>query len=80
MAVQPLFEEEPQALEHIDDDLGARQAAHDNIRSVVSLLYPAGHPVYRAGYPVPEFLPHIDGEDAWWRWADEPFTRAETES
>jgi hypothetical protein len=22
---------------------------------------------------VPEFLLHIDGTEAWWRWSDEPF-------
>ena len=71
--VRPLFEEELRALEHIDDDLGAWQAAYDNIRSAVDLLYPEGH-------PVPEFLMHIRGEDAWWRWSDEPFTQAEAGS
>ena len=42
--------------EHINDDLGAWQAAYDNIRSAVDLLYPEGH-------PVPEFLLHIRGDD-----------------
>jgi len=69
-ACRPLFEEELRALEQIDDDLGSWQAAYDRIRSAVSLLYPDGR-------PVPEFLLHVDGEDAWWRWSDEPFTEAE---
>ncbi len=72
-AVRPLFEEELRALEHIDDDLGSWQAAYDRIRRAVSLLYPEGR-------PVPEFLLHVDGEDAWWRWSDEPFTQAEVET
>lgn len=68
-AVRPLFEEELRALEHIDDDLGSWQAAYDRIRRAVSLHYPDGR-------PAPEFLLHVDGEDAWWRWSDESFTRA----
>ena len=56
--VRRLFEEELRSLEHIDDDLGSWQAAYDDIRSVVSLLYPDGR-------AVPEFLLHVDGEDAW---------------
>jgi hypothetical protein len=32
------------------------------------------------GALVPEFLLHIDGEDAWWRWSDESFTQAELET
>lgn len=66
-AVRPLFEEELRALEHIDDDVGSWEAAYARIRKAVTLLYPEGG-------PVPEFLLHVDGEDAWWRWADEPFT------
>lgn len=72
-AVRPLFEEELRALEHIDDDLGSWQAAYDRIRSSVTLHYPEGR-------PVPEFLLHIDNEDAWWRWSDESFTQAELET
>ena len=72
-AVRPPFEEELRALGHIDDDVGSWQAAYDRIRRAVSLLYPEGR-------PVPEFLLHVDGEDAWWRWSDEPFTQAEVET
>jgi hypothetical protein len=72
-AVRPLFAEELRALEHVDDDLGSWQAAYDRIRRAVSLLYPDGR-------PVPEFLLHVDGEDAWWRWSDEPFAQAEVET
>jgi hypothetical protein len=72
-AVRPLFEEELRALEHIDDDLGSWQAAYDRIRRSVTLHYPDGR-------PVPEFLLHVDGEDAWWRWSDESFTQAEAET
>ena len=61
------------ALERIDDDPGSWQAAYDRIRSSVTLQYPEGR-------PVPEFLLPVDGEDAWWRWTDEPFTKAESET
>jgi hypothetical protein len=71
--VRPLFEEELRSLEHIDHDLGAWETAYESIRNTVNLLYPEGH-------PVPEFLLHIRGEDAWWRWGDEPFTETEAES
>ena len=66
--VQPLFEEELRALDRIDDDPGAWEAAYENIRGAVILHDPEGR-------PVPEFLLHIDGGDAWWRWSDEPFTQ-----
>lgn len=65
--VRPLFQEELLALEHVDDDPGACDAAYEAIRQAVTLHYPDGR-------PVPEFLLHIDGQDAWWRWSDEPFT------
>lgn len=71
-AVRPLFEDELRALARIDDDLGAWQAAYDRIRRAANLHYPEGR-------PVPEFMLHVDGEDAWWRWSDEPFTQAEME-
>ncbi len=31
------------------------------------------------GRSVPEFLLHIEGEDAWWRSSDEPFPEREAE-
>jgi hypothetical protein len=72
-AVRPLFEEELRALEHIDGDLGSWQAACDRIRAAVSLHCPESR-------PVPEFLLHVDGQDAWWRWSDESFTQAEVDT
>jgi hypothetical protein len=72
-AIRPLFEQELRALERIDDDPGSWEAAYDRIRVAVSLLYPDGR-------PVPEFLLHVDGDDAWWRWSDEPFTQTEVET
>jgi hypothetical protein len=70
-AVRPLFEEAPGA------------GAHRRRRLLASRLRP--HP--RAvslhnpeGRPVPEFLLHVDGNDAWWRWSDESFTPAEVET
>jgi len=71
--VRPLFEEELRALDHIEDDLGARDAAYENIRGAMTLHYPDWR-------PVPEFLPHVDGQDAWWRWSGEPFEQPATDS
>jgi len=42
------------------------EAAYRRIREAVRLLAPDGR-------AVPEFLLHIEDEDAWWRWSDEPF-------
>ena len=53
-------------LDGLDDDPESWEAAYNQIRQAVRLLAPDGR-------PVPEFLLHIDGGDAWWRWSDEPF-------
>ena len=63
--VLPLFAEELLRLE-VDDDTESWERAYDAIRAVVTLRYPAGH-------EVPEFLLHIEGDEAWWRWSDDPF-------
>jgi hypothetical protein len=41
------------------------ERAYDEIGRRVSLTSPDG--------PVPEFLLHIDGGTAWFRWSDKPF-------
>jgi len=64
--VRPLFEEELSRLDHMDEDPQAWEAAYQRIRDAVCLIAPDGR-------AVPEFLLHIDGQDAWWRWSDEPF-------
>jgi hypothetical protein len=64
--VRPLFEEELRRLDHLDDDPGAWEAAYLRIRQAVRVLAPDGR-------PVPEFVLHIDSDQAWWRWGDEPF-------
>ncbi len=67
--VRPLFQEELRLLDQLDDDPGAWETAYRRIRQTVCLLAPHGR-------AVPEFLLHIDGDDAWWRWSDEPFSEA----
>jgi hypothetical protein len=62
--LRPLFAEEQRLAESEDDD--AWQGAYDRVRAAVELRYPDGR-------AVPEFLLHVDGDDAWWRWSDEPF-------
>ncbi|MFI1767798.1 hypothetical protein ACH41H_37930 [Streptomyces sp. NPDC020800] len=65
-AVRDLFAREL-ALADRDDDAGWEEweSAYDEIRRRVALSSPDG--------PVPEFLLHIEGERAWFRWSDEPF-------
>jgi hypothetical protein len=64
--VLPLFAEELLRLEGIDDDTESWEQAYNAIRIVVTLRDPEGN-------EVPEFLLHIDADEAWWRWSDEPF-------
>ncbi len=71
--VRPLFDEELRRLEFLDDELEQWEAAYRSIREVVRLLAPDGR-------PVPEFLLHIEGDDAWWRWSDEPFPEEQSGS
>jgi hypothetical protein len=63
--IRPIFEEE---LRLVDDDenIQSWEDAYHRIRAEVCLAAPDGH-------LVPEFLLHIDGSEAWWRWTDEPF-------
>lgn len=65
-AVRDLFVRELALLER---DLGEGreewEAVHEEIRRRVSLSSPDG--------PVAEFLLHVDGDRAWFRWSDEPF-------
>jgi hypothetical protein len=63
-AVRPLFVEELR--QTTAEDIPASEAAYDRIRAAVHLIDPDG-------VRVPEFLLHIDGNDAWWRWSDEAF-------
>jgi hypothetical protein len=49
-----------------DEGLNAAwEAAYARIRQLVRLVHPAGH-------PVAEYLLHIDGDQAGFRWSDEP--------
>jgi hypothetical protein len=63
---RPLFDAEVALLERVDDHVDAWEAAAGAVRAAVSLRYPEGN-------AVPEFLMHIQGDEAWWRWNDEPF-------
>ncbi|MGC0398193.1 hypothetical protein RKD27_000837 [Streptomyces sp. SAI-126] len=65
-AVRELFARELALTEEDDEERWQEwEEAYDEIRRQVSLVAPAG--------PVPEFLLHIEGERAWFRWSDEPF-------
>jgi hypothetical protein len=62
--VRPWFDEEL-ALLDAGDDTGRWSRAYDRITDSLSLVAPAG--------PVAEFLLHIRGDQARFRWTDEPF-------
>ncbi|GLZ29723.1 hypothetical protein Lesp02_19130 [Lentzea sp. NBRC 105346] len=59
----PLFAEELALLE--SEDWEAWEAAYDRISGQLTLVAPDG--------PVAEFLLHVQGDEAWFRWSDEPF-------
>jgi len=67
-AVAPLFAEELRLIDLLDDvaQQDAWELAYDRVQEAVSLTAPNGR-------RVPEYLLHIDGEHAWWRWSDTPF-------
>jgi hypothetical protein len=66
--VRRLFLEDLRLLEDIDNTVEAWEAVQHKIRQTTWMSYPDGS-------PVPEFLLHIDGSEAWWRWSNEPFDR-----
>lgn len=70
--VRPLFDDELRLLELLDDDPEPWEAAYRRIRAAIRLVAPDG-------LPVPEFLLHIEGVEAWWRWSDEPFPETHAE-
>jgi hypothetical protein len=62
--VKPWFDEELELVES-DRNMKAWDAVYDRITNSLSLVAPDG--------PVAEFLLHIRGDEAWFRWSDEPF-------
>ncbi|SDO77058.1 hypothetical protein SAMN04487981_11372 [Streptomyces sp. cf386] len=65
-AIRDLFTRELALLERdLEEHREEWEAAYDEIRRRVSLSSPEG--------PVAEFLLHIEGDRAWFRWSDEPF-------
>lgn len=67
--VRPLFEGDLALLNAEQEDWVAWDAAAAKIRTAVQLVDPDG-------VAVPEFLLHIEGDHAWWRWSDEAFPDA----
>lgn len=69
--VQALFEDELALADSADEsgdesDEQAWQSAYRRITGTLTLVAPDGT-------PAAEFLLHIDGANAWFRWNDEPF-------
>ena len=65
-AVRPLFDEDLRLSDRFDEDPAAADEAYYRIRERLTLVDPDGR-------VVPEWLLHVDGDQAWWRWNDEPF-------
>jgi hypothetical protein len=64
--VRGLFEDEVRLLNAEQEDWEAFDRADAAIHAAVQLVDPDGT-------PVPEFIVHVEGDDVWWRWSDEPF-------
>jgi len=65
--IRPMFDDELRLLDPLDDDhVSEWEDAYRRVRQSLSLIKPDGH-------AVPEFLLHIEGLQAWWRWSDTPF-------
>ncbi|GLY02896.1 MULTISPECIES: hypothetical protein [Actinoplanes] len=64
--LRPLFADELHLLNDVGTDVPAWEQAYELIRDAVTLRSPEG-------VDVPEFLLHVEGDEAWWRWSDEPF-------
>ncbi|WAZ25973.1 hypothetical protein STRCI_007506 [Streptomyces cinnabarinus] len=64
-SVRELFDRELALLERVDEHMEEWEAVYAEIERRVTLSSPDG--------PVAEFLLHIDGDRAWFRWSDEPF-------
>lgn len=64
--LRPLFAEELRLLDDIENNVDQWEAAYDEIRQSLTLLFPDGT-------TVPEYLLHVKNDDAWWRWNDQPF-------
>ncbi|MEL7975665.1 hypothetical protein AAG589_07350 [Isoptericola sp. F-RaC21] len=68
--VAQLFADEVRLSEAEDEDDDSDgedwEAAYAAIRAATRLTSPDGR-------TVPEYLLHVDGDEAWWRWSDETF-------
>jgi hypothetical protein len=65
-SMRDLFAEELRLVDRLEEEYLAWEAVDEQIHTILSLENPEG-------VRVPEFLLHIEGEAAWWRWSDEPF-------
>ncbi|MEO3784073.1 hypothetical protein ABGB12_12125 [Actinocorallia sp. B10E7] len=63
--LSPLFAQELELLDRIDDDYEVWEAVYEQITGAVELVAPHGL--------VAEFLLHIQDDQVWFRWSDEPF-------
>jgi hypothetical protein len=64
-SVEPLFRAELELLNTLDDNIDEYDEAYEKIRAATTLHHPDGR-------AVADFLLHIDADQAWFRWSDEP--------
>ncbi|MHA5050982.1 hypothetical protein [Streptomyces sp. SD15] len=62
--LRPLFDRELALVARIDEAYEEWEAAYEKVAAAVTLVAP--------DHPVADFLLHIDGDKAWFRWTEEP--------
>lgn len=65
-----VFENELHLIKDLDDHYQQWEDAYRQIQDALTLHHPSGEVVAK-------FLLHIEGDIAWWRWSDEPFSSGE---
>jgi hypothetical protein len=65
--LRPLFERELRLLDEVEQNVEQWEAAYEAIRDTgLELRRPSGE-------AAAEFILHVDGDAAWFRWSTEPF-------
>ncbi|MEU8246875.1 hypothetical protein [Nonomuraea sp. NPDC048916] len=61
--LEPLFQEELALIDHLEEEYERWETLYERIARQLRLIAPTG--------PVPEFLLHVQGDHAWFRWSEE---------
>ncbi|PZS10804.1 MAG: hypothetical protein DLM55_03160 [Acidimicrobiales bacterium] len=68
-----VFDDALHLINDLDDHYQQWEDAYRRIQDALTLRHPSGR-------AVAEFLLHIEGDTAWWRWSDEPFPSNENDA